>query len=146
MTVSAVKLRVAPAVSAVDQSIGAATEAGFLMQAVDDVTYTGRHVQISGQTLLNFGSCSYLGLEQRAELKRGAIDAIERFGTQFSYSRAYLQLPIYKELEAAVTSMTGGHVLVAPTTSLGHIAARFSSGPKTPSSLTSSRTPASSLP
>lgn len=116
-------LRVGPAVSAIDRSISEATQAGFLMQTTDDADYTGRHVEIRGRKLLNFGSCSYLGLEQRPELKRGAIDAIERFGTQFSYSRAYLQLPIYVELEAAVASMTGGHVLVAPTTSLAHIAA-----------------------
>src|SRR5262245_45744049 len=93
------------------------------MQSVDDAPYGGRHVEISGRRLLNFGSCSYLGLEQRPELKEGAIRAVERFGTQFSYSRAYLELPLYRQLEEALTEMTGGHVLVAPSTTLGHIAA-----------------------
>jgi 7-keto-8-aminopelargonate synthetase-like enzyme len=93
------------------------------MQTADDVNYTGRHVQVRGQELRDFGSCSYLGLEQRPEVKRGAIEAIERFGTQFAFSRVYLQLPLYPELEAAITSITGGHVLVAPSTTLAHIAA-----------------------
>jgi 7-keto-8-aminopelargonate synthetase-like enzyme len=73
--------------------------------------------------LLNFGCCSYLGLEQRVELKQGAIDATERYGTQFSCSRAYLELPLYPELENVVSEMTDGHPLVAPSTTLAHIAA-----------------------
>ena len=121
MTASA--LRSAPAVSVVEKSIWEAVEAGLLMQTADDVNYTGRHVHVRGQKLRDFGSCSYLGLEQRPELKRGAIEAIERFGTQFAFSRAYLQLPMYEELEAAITTITGGHVLVTPSTTLAHIAA-----------------------
>ena len=120
MTASA--LRSAPAVSVIEKSVWEAVEAGLLMQTADDVNYTGRHVHVRGQKLRDFGSCSYLGLEQRPELKRGAIEAIERFGTQFAFSRAYLQLPLYQDLEAAITSITGGHVLVAPSTTLAHIA------------------------
>jgi 7-keto-8-aminopelargonate synthetase-like enzyme len=110
-------------VSAADQSVSEAIDAGVIMQTVDDAEYTGRHVEIGGRKLLNFGSCSYLGLEQRHELKRGAIDATLRFGTQFSYSRAYLQLPLYKELEDLMGTITGGYSLVAPSTTLAHIAA-----------------------
>jgi 7-keto-8-aminopelargonate synthetase-like enzyme len=110
-------------VSAADRSVNEAVSSGLIMQSVDDAPYGGRHVDISGRHLLNFGSCSYLGLEQRSELKHGAIRAVERFGTQFSYSRAYLELPLYRQLEDALAEMTGGHVLVAPSTTLGHIAA-----------------------
>ena len=120
MTASA--LRSAPAVSVVEKSVWEAVEAGLLMQTADDVNYTGRHVHVRGKKLRDFGSCSYLGLEQRPELKQGAIEAIERFGTQFAFSRAHLQLPLYPDLEAAITSITGGHVLVAPSTTLAHIA------------------------
>jgi 7-keto-8-aminopelargonate synthetase-like enzyme len=106
-----------------DQSMADAVEAGVLMRTVDDVDYRGRYIEVAGKRLLNFGSCSYLALEQRPELKRAAIRAIERFGVQFSYSRAYMQLPLYPELESALEAMTGGYPLVAPTTTLGHIAA-----------------------
>jgi 7-keto-8-aminopelargonate synthetase-like enzyme len=110
-------------VAAAERSVSIGAAAGVIMQAVDDVPFDGRHAQIDGVPLLNFGSCSYLGLEQRRELKRGAIDAIERFGTQFSYSRGYLELPLYAQLEGVVGKMTGGYALIAPTTTLAHIAA-----------------------
>jgi 7-keto-8-aminopelargonate synthetase-like enzyme len=110
-------------VSETDRSIAAAVDAGVAMQTVDDVEYAGQYLEIHGVRLLNFGGCSYLGLAQHAELKAGAIDAVERFGTQFSFSRVYLESPLYPLVEGALGEMTGGHVLVTPTTTLGHIAA-----------------------
>lgn len=91
------------------------------MQTADDAVYEGRHVRMGGAALLNFGSCSYLGLELREELKRGAIDAITRYGTQFPFPRAMLQNPLYAELDAALSEITGGHPVIAASTSLGHI-------------------------
>ncbi len=70
-----------------DRSVAQAAQAGVIMLSVDDIGDKGRFVEIDGQRLLNFGSCSYLALEHRLELKQGAIAAVERFGTQFSYSR-----------------------------------------------------------
>src|SRR4051812_3383137 len=83
----------------------------------------GRHVTLDGQKLLNFGSCSYLGLESRRELREAAHRALDEFGTQFQFSRAYLQCPLYVELESCLEQITGRPVLVAPSTSLAHIAA-----------------------
>jgi 7-keto-8-aminopelargonate synthetase-like enzyme len=104
-----------------DREMGAAEESGALMQTADDVVYEGRYVHLNGKQLLNYGSCSYLGLELREELKRGAIDAVTRFGTQFPFPRAMLQNPLYLELEAALSQITGGHPVIAASTSLGHI-------------------------
>lgn len=108
-------------VRAMDREMGAAEECGALMQTADDVVYEGRHVQLNGKQLLNFGSCSYLALELREEVKRGAIDAVTRFGTQFPFPRAMLQNPLYLELEAALSQITGGFPVIAASTSLGHI-------------------------
>lgn len=110
-------------VSAMDQGIAAAERAKALMQTADDAQYSGRYVSYGGSELLNFGCCSYLGLEIRPELKQGAIAAIERFGTQFPFPRAMLQSPLYEELDSLLQRMVGGHVVVAASTSLAHIAA-----------------------
>jgi 7-keto-8-aminopelargonate synthetase-like enzyme len=107
---------------AAEQSVREAFEAGLALQTIGDAPGIGRQFEIDGQTLLNFGSCSYLALDQRPELKRGAIQATERFGTQFSFSRVFLQLPLYVELEQALSKITDGYALVAPSTTLGHIA------------------------
>lgn len=103
--------------------MGAAEQAGLAFQVADNVPYEGRYVHLNGQRLLNFGSCSYLGLELRPELKQGAIAAVERYGTQFPFPHAMLQNPLYEELEAALSEMTGGFPIIAASTSLAHIAA-----------------------
>lgn len=70
--------------------------------------------------MLHFGSCGYLGLEMDDRLKEAAIEAIRRYGTQFSSSRTYVQFTLYQELEELLARMFGVPVLVASTTSQGH--------------------------
>ena len=90
----------------------------------EDLRFDGRHVRIRGRDLVNFASCSYLGLELDPRLIEGAIDATRRFGIETSSSRAYLSSPLYTEFEEAIEQIFGGaHVVVAPTTTLGHLAA-----------------------
>lgn len=110
-------------VAASDASVRQAVDAGMIMQTADDSAYLGRHVSIGGHELLNFAACSYLGLEQRSELKEGAIAAVQRFGTQFPFPRAHVECPLYVELEARLSAMTGGYALVAASTTLAHISA-----------------------
>ncbi|MFF7994667.1 aminotransferase class I/II-fold pyridoxal phosphate-dependent enzyme [Kitasatospora xanthocidica] len=72
--------------------------------------------------MVNFGTYGYLSLEQDERIRRGAIDAIERFGVQFSVSRSYVASGLNLELEALLREMYAGHpVLVYSSTSLCHI-------------------------
>jgi 7-keto-8-aminopelargonate synthetase-like enzyme len=98
-----------------------AVDAGVIMN--DGYGANGRAVTVNGQRLQNFGSCSYLGLEALPELREAAHRAIDEYGTQFSFSRAYLQCSLYLELEALLERITGRTVVVSPSTSLGHMAA-----------------------
>ncbi len=111
------------AVAMIDESLREMEKAGVILQTADDSPYLGRHAQIDNAKLLNFGACSYLGLEQRPELKEGAIRAIERYGTQFPFPRIFIQCPLYQQLEASLSAITGGYALVAASTTLAHIAA-----------------------
>lgn len=87
----------------------------------EDEQLNGRIITIKGKEKINFASCSYLGLEQDQRLKQGAIDAINKYGTQYSSSRTYVSLGLYKELEELLSEIYGHTTLVTPTTSLGHI-------------------------
>jgi 7-keto-8-aminopelargonate synthetase-like enzyme len=71
--------------------------------------------------VVNFGSCSYLGLEFDERLRKGAIDAINNYGTQFSSSRAYMSPVYYEELETLFSKIFDAHAIVTPTSTLGHI-------------------------
>jgi 7-keto-8-aminopelargonate synthetase-like enzyme len=102
---------------------GLARELGIGLLQAEDERLDGRRVQIDGRELLSFCSCSYLGLELDPRLIEGAVDAVRRYGTQFSVSRAFLSAPPYAELEARLDALTGGSCLVTPNTTLASAAA-----------------------
>lgn len=96
---------------------------GLTHLTAEDEQLNGRFITLGGRRLLNFGSCSYLGLETDLRLKAGACDAISRFGVQFSSSRAYVSCPPYRELEGLLQELFEAPVVVAPSTTLAHLAA-----------------------
>ncbi|EFM12503.1 aminotransferase class I and II [Paenibacillus curdlanolyticus YK9] len=97
---------------------------GIVHQVAEDEYHSGRTIRIHDQQLINFGLCSYLGIEADERLKQGVIDAVNQFGVQYSVSRAYVSNRLYTELEDLLGQMFDGkHVLVTQNTTLGHLAA-----------------------
>jgi 7-keto-8-aminopelargonate synthetase-like enzyme len=92
-------------------------------RAPEGSSANGRYVGVDGKQYLSFGSCSYMSLETRPELRDAAHDAIDRWGTQFHFSRVYVQWTLYEELESCLASMTGRPTLVVASTSSAHMAA-----------------------
>jgi 7-keto-8-aminopelargonate synthetase-like enzyme len=108
----------------IETSMGDGVDAGVIRIRVDDQASTGDTITVDGRPLVNFGSCAYLGLNVDPRLKRGAIDAIERFGPVFSSSAAYTSVDLYTTLEDDLTKIFGtGHIVLPTTTTLGHLAA-----------------------
>lgn len=106
---------------AVKRTVDKAKAAGVIHLNTEDQAFNGRTVQIDGQEVVNFSSCSYLGLELDPRLKAAARDAVDRYGTQFSSSRSYLSHGMYEELEQLLGTVFRKPVVVAPTTTLGHL-------------------------
>jgi 7-keto-8-aminopelargonate synthetase-like enzyme len=97
---------------------------GLVCQIAEDDRFDGRTITLNGRRLVNFGSCSYLGLETDARLEIAACEAVLRYGVQFSTSRAYVATPLYRDLERLLSEMAGGApVVLAATTSLAHLGA-----------------------
>lgn len=108
----------------IETSMGHGVEAGVIRLRIDDQAPEGDTITVAGQPLVNFGSCAYLGLNVDPRLKKGAIDAIERFGPVFSSSTAYTSVDLYTTLEDRLLEMFGtGHIVLPTTTTLGHLAA-----------------------
>lgn len=99
----------------------AAKNMGILHLQSDDEVYTGKHLNIGGQDLINFGTCGYLGLETDERLKQGAINFVQKYGTQFSVSRTYLTSSYNQELEDLLEKIYGLPVIVYSSTSTAHI-------------------------
>ncbi len=108
-------------VDTVNDIINLGKERGVLLQYTDDESYDGRTISIGGKKLVNFGSCSYLGLETDRRLKDAAIEAIQKYGIQYSSSRTYVSCTLYTELEDLVSQMFENNVVLTPTTTLGHM-------------------------
>lgn len=94
---------------------------GIILQTIEDSELDGRHVTIQGRQMKNFSSCSYLGLDLDQRLMAGAIDAVTRYGVQFSSSRSYLSSTLYGELEEKLASVFKAPAAVFNTTTLGHL-------------------------
>jgi 7-keto-8-aminopelargonate synthetase-like enzyme len=89
----------------------------------EDDHLEGAMMTVGGQQVVDFGSCSYLGLNRDPRLAAAAADAIARYGTSHSSSTTYTALGLYSELETRLERMFGASVAVAPTTTLAHMAA-----------------------
>lgn len=90
---------------------------------VQDEILDQNHLKIDDNLLVNFGSCSYLGLEFDDRLRAAAIKGVENFGTQFSSSRAYVSITPYEKLEQNLEKLFGNPTILTPTTTLGHMSA-----------------------
>lgn len=92
----------------------------ILQLYTQDEFFDGRNIRVKNKQLINFGSCSYLGLELDERLKIAAIAAIQKYGIQFSSSRSYLSFTLYEELEELVRKIFNSPILLTPTITLGH--------------------------
>ena len=72
---------------------------------VEDESFEDSHITIDGKQVVDFGSCSYLGINRDAALKAAATDAVRRFGTGHSSSPMYTSLGLYNDLEARLSEM-----------------------------------------
>jgi len=106
-----------------DKIIQDGVDRGLLQKFTSDEQLDSAEISIDDSTYINFGSCSYMGLEYHPALKEAVKTSVDKFGTQFSTSRTYLSIGLYDKLEVKLGKMFGKPVLVSASTTLGHMAA-----------------------
>lgn len=109
-------------IDTVDDVISNATSAGILHLAAQGSSLNGRKIQFNGQESFHFGTTGYLGLEQDERLKKAAMEAIQKYGTQFPLSKTYISHPLYGELEDKLSKMYSQSIIVTKNSTLGHLA------------------------
>lgn len=109
-------------IDTVDQIISDGVKRGILHLYSEDDTLYGNHISLKGKRVVNFGSCSYLGLEFDPRLKEASKSAIDNYGTQFAESRAYVSIRLYSQLEELFSAIFDAPCVITPTTTLGHMA------------------------
>jgi 7-keto-8-aminopelargonate synthetase-like enzyme/predicted N-acyltransferase len=110
-------------IDAIDECLTNGVNNGIFQVSLENETFNGRNVTIDGRSVVNFGSCSYLGLEVDERLKQGAIDATIRYGTQYSSSRLFSACNLYDEVEDLFSKIFGHPSILAATTTLTHLGA-----------------------
>lgn len=105
----------------VDEVFNDAKKMGVLHLYTEDEQLSGRQIKINGKSLYHFGTTGYLGLEQDQRLKDAAIEAVQKYGTQFPLSKSYISHPLYKQLEDNLEAMYGHPVIITKNSTLGHI-------------------------
>lgn len=98
-----------------------AKKAGVLHLYAEGTSFSGRTIEVEGRALFHFGTTGYLGLEQDSRLKRAAMAAIEKYGTQFPLSKSYISNPLYRKLEESITKLYGHPIVITKNSTLGHI-------------------------
>ena len=94
---------------------------GLIQAHAEDDRLDGRTVTVDGRQLVNFGSSGYMALETHPELTAAVIDAVMRYGTQFSSTRAYLSAPGYRQAEDRLSEMFGRPTAIAASTSMANM-------------------------
>lgn len=109
-------------IDTVDSVISGAKNQGVLHLYAENDALNGRTLQINGEQMYHFGTTGYLGLEQDDRIKLAAIEAIQKFGTQFPLSKTYIANPLYAELELKIERMYGITPVITKNSTLGHLA------------------------
>lgn len=106
----------------VEGHIGLAVDAGFCRARIEDHQLSGDRITLQGSEVANFGLCSYMGLALDDRIKRGAIDAIHRYGSVYSSSAVYTSVGLFDDLEQRLRRIFDAPVAIAATTTLAHLA------------------------
>jgi 7-keto-8-aminopelargonate synthetase-like enzyme len=120
-TSSVTKTRHEQILDTIDEVTNISSTLGIAQLKVENKEINGSTITVKGREVVNFGSCSYLGLEKNPEIVEGVIDAVRKFGSQFSSSRAYASVTLYTEAENLLEEMFERPILLAPTVTLGHL-------------------------
>ncbi|MHA3928273.1 aminotransferase class I/II-fold pyridoxal phosphate-dependent enzyme [Klebsiella oxytoca] len=88
------------------------------------VSRDGKEITLDdGRKMVEFVSCSYLGLETHPSLSEAIIDAVSRFGAQISVARTRVKVDLFNKLENQLNKiMQGAHTLTFNAVTPCHIA------------------------
>jgi 7-keto-8-aminopelargonate synthetase-like enzyme len=120
-TTSISKTRHEQVLDTIDEVTQISSNLGIAQLQIEDEELSGRTIRVKGRDVVNFGSCSYLNLEKHPAIIQGVVDAVTKFGSQFSSSRAYASVTLYSEAENLLQEIFERPVLLAPTVTLGHL-------------------------
>ena len=81
-----------------------------------------RRMQVGEHTLVNFGSDSFLGLDQDPQVQRALVEALEEWGTHNGASRAFSSVALCEQAEQRLAEWLGVEdTLIFPSVTLANV-------------------------
>ncbi len=106
------------------EQFGAAHPDAHLKDLVIDEAGPGRRIVVNGRTLINFGSDSFLGLDQDPRVQESIRRGLVRWGTHNGSSRAFASVRANIEAEERLADWLGVEsVLILPSVMLANLGA-----------------------
>src|SRR5262249_55833409 len=97
---------------------------GHLKDLVVDEIGPDRWIRVSGRKVVNFGSDSFLGLDQDARVQEAVIRGVHRWGTHNGASRAFSSVRANTEAEERLATWLGTEAcLIYPSVTLANMGA-----------------------
>ncbi len=115
------KIKHASAYDVVDHVVSAAKKKKIMHLSSQEEEFNGEFLKINNEELINFGTCGYLGLEKHPQILAKSHELLDRYGSHFSISRAYVKAPYLEELEQKISQIFDNHpVVIYTSTSVAH--------------------------
>ena len=115
------KIKNTSAYDVVDHVFTTAKKKNIMHLSSQEEVFNGEFLKINDQKLINFGTCGYLGLEKHPHVLAKSHELLDRYGSHFSISRAFVKAPYLEELENLVSKIFDNHpVIVYTSTSVAH--------------------------
>lgn len=115
------KIKHASAYDVVDHVFTAAKKKKIMHLSSQEEEFNGEFLKIDNEELINFGTCGYLGLEKHPHILAKSHELLDRYGSHFSISRAYVKAPYLEELENKISKIFDNHpVVIFTSTSVTH--------------------------
>ncbi len=95
-----------------------------LKELVVDYLGPNREMEVNGRRVINFGSDSFLGLDQDSRVREAIIRGVERWGTHNGASRAFASVRANEEAEEKLARWLGAEAaLIYPSVTLANMGA-----------------------
>lgn len=115
------KIKHTSAYDVVDHVVTTAKKKKIMHLSSQEEEFDGEFLKINNDELINFGTCGYLGLEKHPHILAKSHELLDRYGSHFSISRAFVKAPYVEELENLISKIFDNHpVVIYTSTSVTH--------------------------
>src|SRR5689334_4560010 len=97
-----------------------AVRSGLMQNGITERTATGVRLA-TGEDVVDFSNCSYLGLDVEPSVVQAAQESLGRWGVHYCCARSRLTIEDNRTLEEELGAFFGGNVITFPSVTSAHM-------------------------